>query len=256
VTKPKISIITQSINPHRWINLYDQIAQSVGKYQFELITIGPNFPPQKLQEVYNFRYIRDFGCPSRCFQIGVELSDGEYIVSIPDDAFIFEKSLEQCLDFMSDKPQNHGMTVMYNEGGGNQHLNSEYWRGKYHNDIKPLVGVREDWKIAPCFLYNKEYFVSLGGLNCDLHHVNLNGHSVAFVTQARGGEMHSSPCCVFKCGWEPPTENAVLYQVYLENDRPKFNKFWNNIDAAIKYNIKFDNWKKEPLFWPKRYKSK
>lgn len=250
-----LSIIIPSINPDKWISIYNQLTISVGKYTFELIVVGPNFPSGELQTFENFRYIREFSCPSRSFQLGALVSLGRYIAFIPDDIVLDEKGMEQCLDFLSDKPKNHGIALRYDEGGQGQSNNLDYWRSKYHGGHKDLEGIEENWKIAPCFLYNREYFVEIGGLDCSFEHVNVNGHGLAHTTQARGGEIHLSPSRVFSAGWTPPTDATILYQAYLQNDEPKFRTLWGRKDAADQYKVEFDNWKNQPAYWPRKYSS-
>ena len=244
-----LSVVIPSINPSFWEPLYNQLKGSALDYSYELICVGPN-PSDFSAE--NFTYVEDFGCPSRSFQIGVEASSGDYIAFIPDDCVLVERGFKESLDLIKDKPFNHGVILMYDEGPGNQSKDPSYWVGRTHEDQR-LNGVQHGWKIAPCFMYNKEYFVGAGGLDCSLEHVNLNGHGLAYFTQHKGGVMHYSPKRIFKSSWSPPTEATILFQAYLQNDKPKFAKFWSQTDAAEKYNITFDNWKDQPKEWPRRY---
>jgi hypothetical protein len=252
-----LSVIVPSINPDTWRNIFEQLKLSVGNYEFELITVGPS--PLAEQELDNhlanednFIYIQDFGSPSRSFQRGVESSSGKYIAFIPDDCVLDENGFKKCIDVLEEKPENHGIILMYDEGPGKMSEDPSYWIGRTHEGLR-LSGVKDDWRIAPCFMYQTSYFVSMGGLDCSLEHVNMNGHSLAFVTQHNGGEIHYSPSRVFACSWEPPTEATILYQAYIKNDLPKFKSFWKNPNAAESYNISFDNWKDQPEKWPRRY---
>ncbi len=249
-----LSIICPTVNPDRLVFLYNGLIKSVGKYKFQLIAVGPHFPDKSLEKASNFVFLREFSSPSVAFMAGASIARGKYIAFVPDDVSFDELGFERVLDFMEDKPRNHGMTLRYDEGGQGQAENKIYWVGHTHQD-QQLKGINENWKIAPCFLYNREYFIEIGGLDTSLEHVNLNGHSVAYFTQANGGEMHPSPTRIFSAGWQPPTESTVLYQAYLENDAPKFKAFWDKKDAVLDYKVDFDNWKKQPIYWPRRYKN-
>ena len=223
----ELTLILPSINPDRWVDIQQQLKSSVGKYSYELIASGPRDNPASYSsDLGRFKFIETLACPSVAFQRAAEFADGKFLALIPDDMALDEKGFEQALDLMQDKPSDHGMVLRYSEGGHNQDQNPEYWRGRYHEDQR-LEGIKEEWLLAPAFLYNANHFKGLGGLDCSLEHVNLNGHSIAYVTQHRGGKMHLSPSRIFQAGWAPPTQATILYRAYLENDKPKFTEFWN-----------------------------
>ena len=249
---PKLSVICPSINPNRWVELYNGLQRSCSNNLFELICVGPSFPPPELAAVHNFRYLRELSQPSRSFQLGVSISEGQYIAFIPDDIVLDEGGFDKCIDLLKDKPINHGVILRYSEGGNNQDQDSRYWVGRTHGD-QQLLGIDETWNLAPCFMYDRRYFMQIGGLDCSLEHVNLNGHSIAYFTQANGGKMWPSPTRIFSAGWQPPTESTILYQAYLQNDAPKFTEFWNKVDAVKNYKISFDNWRLQPRVWSRRY---
>lgn len=252
MNKPALSVICPSINPEKWDNIYRGLQKSSFDNLFELVCVGPNPPPAELFVVHNFRYLRELSQPSRSFQLGVSVSEGKYIAFIPDDIILDEGGFDKCISLLDKKPSNHGVILRYSEGGNNQDQDPKYWIGKTHSD-QQLLGIDEVWNIAPCFMYNREYFMSIGGLDCSMEHVNLNGHSIAYFTQANGGQMWPSPTRIFSAGWQPPTESTILYQAYLQNDAPKFTEFWNRADAAKEYKINFDNWRNQPAVWNRRY---
>jgi len=256
MTKFKLSIIIPSYRTENLEELYKGIQESVFPYTFELVAVGPFFPKSEfLEKQTNFFYYRDFGCPSRAFQKGVSLASGEYICYIPDDCKLENKSLNLCLDFVGDKPKNHGLILRYSEGigyTGQQDTWAWYWYGINHDDHK-LSGISPNWKIAPCFLYNREYFIEIGGLDTSFEHVNCNAHLCAYYTQFLGGELHFSPTKVFSADWREPHIDQPVYQAYIENDAPRFKKFWlSNPDSIKEYNVKFNNWKDSPIYWKRR----
>ena len=81
----------------------------------------------------------------------------------------------------------------------------------------------------------------------------MNGHGLAYYTQAKGGEIHLSPRRVFRCSWTPPTEATILFQAYIQNDRPRFTDFWSQADAIDNYKVDFDNWENQEEKWSRRY---
>ena len=74
--KPEISIILPGIRPYNWSKLYDSIVKSTTR-RFELIVVGPYRPPDMLQnDIYNFKYVKDYGSPMRASNIGALLCEG------------------------------------------------------------------------------------------------------------------------------------------------------------------------------------
>jgi glycosyltransferase involved in cell wall biosynthesis len=248
----KLSVICPSINPDRWVSLIHDLKVSAGDFDYELICVGPSNKDCALDGWLNFKYIQEYSCPSRSFQVGALHAEGEYIAFVPDDIRLDPDGFKELLEFADKKPRNHGYTLRYNEGPGNQSEDDTYWTGRTHDDQK-LKGIKDGWKIAPCFMYKTDYFFEMGGLDCSMEHVNLNAHSLAYLTQAKGGKMHLSPTRIFCAGWSPPTDATILYQAYLQNDKPKFTEIWDKSNAAQNYNVSFDNWRQQPYYWPRRY---
>lgn len=257
MSKYNLSIIIPSINPSNWEKLYQGLEKSVSRHKFEMIAVGPYFPTKEMESQANFRYIRDMGCPSRSFQIGAYIAEGEYLAFIPDDCVLDENAFSECLEFLKDKPAKDGMTLLYSEGpgySGTQHTDPTYWVARTHAD-QQLKGIKEGWKIAPCFLYNSSFFRKLGGLDCRWEHVNLNASDFSFRLQNNGGTMWLSPNRVFRANWQPwsDTNPGPIQRAYQENDAPLFKKIYDCWDSRpIK--IEYDNWRDAERIWSKRFK--
>lgn len=254
-----ITIILPSINPSKWINLYAMIEKSVGNYSFNVFASGPFFPPIELEQKLNFQYIREFSCPSRALMAAASVCDSKYVTWIPDDCIVFENSLKESLDLLESKDENHALTVLYSEGpnySGNQHLESErwYWTARNHGDQK-LKWIKENWKIAPIFIYNLETFKKLGGLDCSFYHINLNTHSLAFKLQKNGGTLLYTPNRVLAANWQPwvGAHGEIMRIAYETNDLPKYKKIWDS-ENEPELNWEFDNWKSANKYWELRYK--
>ena len=246
-----LSVIIPSINPEKWWQLLQGIKDSVGKYSFEVIFVGPHQPAEQFNE-RNVRFVQDRGCPARALQLGVSLANGIHFCWFPDDSTIDAGSLESCLDLIKDKPKNHGITMRYDEGDNKQDQDPSYWIGSTHTDLR-LLGIHPDWKISPVFFYHREYFIEVGGISCALEHINMNGHSLAFYIQYMGGVLHSSPVRVFSNTYQHPPTDSPIFRAYHENDYPRFYHFWNRENAVLDYKVDFDNWKATPDCWPRRY---
>ncbi len=256
--KTDLTIIFSSISPDKWLSLYIQIKNSIGKYSFDIIAVGPHFPGKEFDQITNFRFLRDFGSPARCLQVGSLISDSEYISWIPDDAIVVgDKSYEKCLDLIKTKPPIDGMTILYSEGmnfSGSQHLDYNYWTARTHGDLR-VKQVKDGWRIAPIFLYNLENFRKFGGLNCSYEHINLNCHDLGFRIQKEGGIIHPSPERVFASNWHPWDNNnkSPIQLAYELNDAPLFKRTYDS-DEEIPSYIDYNNWRNADLFWKRRWK--
>lgn len=258
-----ISIVFPAARPQNWLRIYDELTRACGKYKFEMICVGPFFPPKELESQSNFRYIRDFGSPSRCFMMGSVIAQGKYLVFFSDDCQVEPDVLGECIDLLETKSYKDGMTVLYSEGTGftgNQHLTPDYWRAKHHGNMTNLSLVKDDWKIAPHFIYNLNYFRSLGGLNCMFEHINMNTHDFAFRVQRQGGIIHMSPRRVIKLDWAPwppPGQPKIPMQAaFEENDNPLFTKIYGEGTLEPPLVLDYDNWRKSPALWERRWKIK
>jgi hypothetical protein len=256
--KYDLTIVIPGIRPDKWLNIYNQLSQAVVNHSFQLICVGPKLPPQELENYNNFIYVRDFGSPSRCFQIGAKLALGKFIAFIPDDCVLEIGAFSDAIDLLSSKQIIDGLTLLYSEGPnytGVQHLQNEYWVAHTHPDLR-FKKVEPNWRIAPLFMYETSYFNELGGLDCRFEHINMNTHDLAFRVQQNGGILYPSPRKILSANWEPWDNNnkSPVQLAYELNDKPLFESVYS-ADYPIKVGIDFDNWKKwaEP-FWKRRYK--
>jgi hypothetical protein len=249
-----LSIIIPGIRNNNWDKIYDDLVECVGSYSFELICVGPYDASEELLSKENFKFIKDFGAPSRCLQIGSQYSNGEFICWIPDDCILDKNSLSLSLDFMyKNATEKDGMCLLYSEGLnfiGDQHLDNSYWIGSTHRDQR-LSQVDTSWRIAPLFLYRKNLYDELGGIDCRFEHANMNTHDLAYRVQKLGGVIHLSPTRILSVDWIP--NQPVVSNAYFENDLPLFNELYGGNEFP-RLKINKDNWKNSPEIWERRFK--
>lgn len=254
--KTILSVIIPGIRSYNWGNIFFDLKKELADYEFELICVGPNFPPSELEIFTNFRFIRDFGSPSRCLQIGVLHSIGEYICWIPDDCKLENGGIKSALDFIKNISEKcDGICLRYSEGRGftgDQHLQETYWIGSTHEDQR-LPQVDNGWKIAPLFMYPSDLYFDLGGLDCRFEHVNLNTHDLAYRVQKLGGKIHLSPQKILSVDWIPGQD--VITQAHFENDVPLFKELYGGLNFP-RLKIEFNNWKNQDYIWKRRFKKK
>jgi len=256
----KLSIIIPTINPNNIINIYKNLISSISeKLNWELVVVGPSFLDNVFfADKYNVKFIRDFGCPSRCLQIASLICEGEFITWMPDDSIIHSDSYESSIDFfeknLTDKD---GMVVLYSEGenySGSQDKNESYWIAYTHPDLR-LTGINPTWKGAAVFLYKKSTFDMFGGLDCRFEHINFNAHDLAFRIQNDGGKIVCSPSKILSVKWNPDSNRQeykpILYS-YIHNDLPLIKNLYSNPNAASR-KIYIDNWKNISSVWNRRF---
>jgi hypothetical protein len=238
-----VSVIIPGIRPDNWPKIYEDLRSTFTDYKFELICIGPNLPSDYFSDKLNFRFVRDFGHPSRCMQLGATLSSGEYICWIPDDVKLEIGSLQECLDLLKTMPKEDGMTLRYSEGknfSGEQDKDVTYWIGATHADQTSL-GINPSWRIAPLFMYNKETYFDFGGIDCRFEHINFNTHDLAYRMQNFGRKVLSAD-------WTP--NDPVVSSAHHSHDYPLMAQIYQGSGANKKNNT--HNWNEESPYWERR----
>ena len=248
----KLSIIVPSIRTPNWGRFVESIPNSVVSHDYEVIFVGPSSDIYLVEVHPNVKWIKDFGSPARCAQIGFILAEGEYLTWASDDGVYMPGALKECLDIAT--PDN-GVIVKYCEGhnfNGTCPDNS-YWIAHTHADQR-LPGIMPDYKIAPVGLYHTKTFLELGGLDCRFEHINMNTHDFAFRWQKTLRTMQLSPNLVLNCDWCPGTqEHAPVQAAYYHNDLPLFNQLYGQPHSMDRIKIDADNWKLSPKKWVRRF---
>lgn len=246
----KLSIIIPGIRRSNWNKIYEDISVSFNRSEFEMLVVGPSLPEDYFLDKLNFKFIRDFGHPSRSLQIASTFCSAKYLCWLPDDIKLEIGALKECSDFMEDKPENDGMTLRYSEGEnftGSQDKDESYWVGWTHQDQR-FPNVNPSWRIAPVFLYNRKHFLEIGGLDCRFEHINFNTHDLAYRTQSRGGKIHLSPTKVFSADWKP--NDPIISAAHYQHDAPLFKQVYSENNPSR--HVEIDNWKNEEAYWFRR----
>ncbi len=256
--KYDLSIILPSIRTELLETFYSSISASVGDYRYELIVVGPYNLPTSLQGTSNVKYIKDFGSPSRCLQMGTLLAEGEYMTWASDDGTYTPNSLSECLDLYSlNGPGRHlqhkdGVIIRYWEADNKQGSlpDDSYWKAWTHADQR-LPGIPEHYYCCPVGLYNTAYYISMGGIDCAFRHINMNAHSLAFRVQNDGGHFHLSPSCVLECDFD--NVRSALHRpldiAYANIDRPLYMQLYSQPFNPHHKQIPYDSWMRAPTVW-------
>jgi hypothetical protein len=247
--KYDLTIVLPSIRIDNIWEFYKSLELSVQPYTFQLIIIGPKQPPLLDGYDENVVWIRDYGSPARCIQMGSLLAEGELITWSSDDGLYYPDSLAKCIELLRSKTTKDGIIIRYSEGVGRsgQEPPDNYWTGWTHPDHR-LPYVNKDWNIAPVGMYYTSRFYELGGLDCRFQHANMNSHDLAYRNQQDGGVYYKSPDLVMGCDQIPGYEgdHAVIEEAYWTNDRGLFAEVWSK---PRENKIDIMNWKMSESIW-------
>lgn len=110
-----LTIVVPSIRIEYWDDWIEAVHNSCKEHSFEIIFIGPSYNAC-IEKYKNIKYVRDFGHPNRCQQIGLLLAEGEIVTFGSDDCLYKEGAIDKCLDIYY-KNDIDFLTTGYNEGG-------------------------------------------------------------------------------------------------------------------------------------------
>lgn len=243
-----ISIIIPSIRVQNLYKINEQIKSSISPFSYELIIIGPEIPPVKLD---NCIYIKSFSCPVVAAQLGTIVANGRLIVQGSDDARYFPGTLANCIrlydQFCNEKDF---VAVKYSENMLGRDPN--YFTCNFHDDLR--LPSLNNMRFSPLCLLSTKRFREIGGWDCiNFSCLNMPALDLCFRLQLDGGRLYFSPDIVLDCVWEQG-ESGTHKPVHfgeLQNDIPNFNRIWRNNEQKIYIN--YMNWQFAPTMWERRF---
>ena len=252
----KLSICLPAFRTHLWEDFYKSIPASIGdKYSWEVVMVGPNDPPPFFDDKKNFKFLKDYGCPSRCAQLATAIAEGELFVSGVDDGLFTEGSLATCIEMMDNLTRKDVVAVRYVEGPNREndpiHFRPEYWNAHHHPTLRVCP---PDYKIILLGMFNLEYFREIGGWDCEFEALNMNYHDLAFRIQNDGGEIHISPDFVHYLDWSYAytEEYAPIKEAFETHDLKLFQDMYATWQPD-RIKIDYHNWAKQPAVWDRRF---
>jgi hypothetical protein len=243
---PDLSIIIPSIRTANWQGLVEQIGKACGKYTFEVIFVGPEYN-HDLDEFKNVKYVRDFGSPNRCQQIGLVMSEGTYVTWLADDILEGPFDIDKFLDSIVNESENTIAVGNYNEGGN---IAVGDFSIKHCYNVGSCVS--PDWQIFNVAFLRRSFLEKLGGFDCK-YQVTCIGHAdLAARAQSFGCTIINKNINIGSFGHMPGTsgDHEPIHNTQLNYDQPLFFKSTSDyFDPEVELN----NWKKEEAVWKSRY---
>lgn len=265
-SKYKLSVILPGIRTKNWEKFYQSITKSFSD-TFELIIISPYSLPQSLEDKENVSIYYDFGSPSRCQQIGLIKSQGEFVTWGADDGWFHEGSLDKAIEMWEQKHTSYKdvVTCKYFEGSHNQQgvahstgqtelSTDQYYKINNAGALKSKY-IPNDYWILNVGVIKTAYAKELGGWDTLFEATAVSHTDFAVRTQRNGSKYFMMKDPIFSCDHMPGTsgDHAPIHWAHLQNDEPKFREIYNNPNCIQRIKIDLDNWKKAEKIWKRRF---
>jgi hypothetical protein len=247
----KLSICLPAHRVNLWQTFYESIESAVGSHSWELIMVGPNEPSDFFRDKTNFKFLKDYGSPSRCAQIATSLAEGELMMWGSDDGIFEKNAINECINLHDQIPKKDVIALKYTEGRNysGAPMHPDYWMAWHHPTLRV---VPQHYRIFLVGMFKLEYFREIGGWDCRFEHLNMNCHDLAFRVQRDGGFIHLSPTYVSRHDWNPNEgDHKPVQEAYEQNDLFLFNQTYGHDARSIK--IDYFNWTNIDRVWKRRF---
>ena len=246
----KISIVCPGIRNNKWAKVVNSFKECVD-IQFEFIFIGPYKLPSELENKKNIKYVRDFGHPNRCQQIGATLAKYPIFTLIADDG-IFLPAFQHSLDLFIELYQENKKSIVslkYGEGGNYMTTDSYYYM---YNAYPFINNMPKDMYILNGAILSTDYFHKLGGWDCQFETTCMGHADFAMRAYSDKASVVLDQHIVIDCEHMPGTtgDHAPIHYAQIEHDIPLFKNIYSQTNRPI---VHMDNWKQASACWYRRF---
>lgn len=253
----KLSILVPGIRTGNWEKLYRSIENSIKTYDWEVVFIGPYDLPESLKNINNIKYIKDFGTPIRCQQMGLLHCDGEWINWAADDGFFLENSNEIALNNLSKFDFDYRKVIVgkYHEGDGDCSTMSDnnYYLLNYHMSTN-VSTIPKNYFTINVGLISKKILYEIGGWDTIYEVCPMSYADLAVRLQKYGCDFIMQDELMFKCGHMPGTsgDHGPIHWAQILHDEPLFKEIWlKHFNSRLVIDI--NNWKNAEAKWSRRF---
>lgn len=269
IMKYELSMCLASIRPQYLKNVYETALKACKRYSWELIVISPFDLPSDLVGIENIKHIKEFGNPVRATMAGMAACEGKITITPCDDGYFAPDSLDQSIDLWNSincglSEHKNCIVCKYREGEGFMNTGGEsfpieYWNMNYHLNVPHT---EPHWKIAPQPMIGLDYLKKIGGFCNEFECMSFACWDICCRIQRDGGVFHLSPTEIMIAnnvgayGSESEEEAKIGGHSAIFNAHSvDYNKFFE-INSKNRININFDDWKKIPNVWHRRWGNK
>jgi len=269
--KYKLSVLVPGIRSHLWRDLYDSIKISFSE-SWEMVIIGPFEPSEDLMNEGNVKYIKDFGSPIRCQQIGLVQSEGEWITWAADDGQFFQSSLDIAFKHLEEKKDTatplYKNLVMgkYYEGytgevdqtqGALRHMSEDFYYILNNHDGNQFANMPEKCYMLNVGIVSKQLLEEVGGWDCQFEVCPLSYNDLAIRIKKYGVNFIIQNEMMYHCTHMPVRsgDHGPIHDAQTTHDAPLFASIYSDPAQKDRIHIKLDNWKNSMDYWTRRFGS-
>lgn len=254
----EFSVFLAAIRPSKWWAFYESLKEATSR-EFELIFVGPYELPPELQNFPNVKCIQDYGCPTRCYQLGLLASTAPYIIFAADDGlFLKTGAIDNAFKTLESLPSSRKNIVSfkYYEGeiiDGGFISTPEHWIFGSHKLFRKL-NIPRAYNLLMTGLINRDYLIELGGFDCQFDHLGLGCPDLAIRMQRDGANVVMGDY-LFHVTWWPGhmEDHGPIHDSHNEHELPTFKRIYSNPDAQNRIKIDINNWRNVLAVWTRRF---
>jgi hypothetical protein len=254
-----------------WMSVYNSVSQTTAIQDYEMVFVGPNEPSKEFLSLPNVSFVKDKGCPTRCYQLGLLHSRGEYVVWVADDG-IFSPTLaiDKAFDVMPGHPKGI-VSFKYYEAPldcdkfnkkshkrrlaqmrvEKQFLESDNYWHMYGHLMKDLPYIPNHYVLLMIALMRRDYLMEIGGFDCQYEQPGIGCHDLAVRLQNDGAEVILGEKIMDLSN--SPSEHGPIDRAHFENDLPLMKSMYSNPEFANRTKIPVNNWEQSPAVWGRRF---
>lgn len=252
----ELSIVVPFIRVDKMEGLYNSILKST-KRNFELICIGPQIFPTSLQGIDNVKFIRDFGSPIRCNNIGMEIATGKLVTWSADDVLYFENSLDNVIDFYYSLKFNYKTVLVLKYTEGKNHSGkpqpNEYYQMYFHEGFN-FSFVPPNCPILMLGLLDRTYIEELGYWDNKFQTLVYAYADLGIRIYKDKAHMIVYPDEICSADHEEGLSgtHAPIHKVQTTEDMEVFKKIYTNSKDINRIKLENNDWRNSDKIWSKR----
>ena len=254
----EFSVFLAGIRPQNWQALYDSI-KACTKREFELIFVGPYDLPDSLKNTPNVKFIQDWGCPSRCYQIGLLACSAPYVLFVADDGvFLNNGAVDNAFKTLESLPKSNKniISLKYYEGvitTDSYIAKPEYWKMGDHKFFRKL-GIPRHFFLVMTALVSREYMIEIGGWDCRFDHLGLGAQDLGIRMQKDGANVIMGDYFIHVT-FSPKHEgdHAPIHDSHYDHEIPLFRSIYSHPSCSVRIKIDANNWIYSPPVWVRRF---
>lgn len=185
---------------------------------------------------------------------------GEYIYNCVDDGVFRENSIDLALGILENtKNPKLIINMRYTElqGGRGPRLPDAFWFADFHQELRNLAGVGgRNYKISLHWLMRRDYYLELGGVDCDFEYVNHGSHDLMFRAQADGAYLMDSPIEGLLCDHMPQRtgDHGPIHDAQGQDELIFEALYGENAEVARgRIHLDVNNYESTPAIWERRF---